>query len=49
MINKWLCCHEWEKLQRVDSYANANDTIPSRITFYYSCKKCGKIKKIDVK
>lgn len=46
IINKCFCCHEWEKLERVDMYSN---TLPSIITIYYCCKKCGKIKKIVIK
>lgn len=46
IINKWFCCHEWEKLERVDICSN---TLPSIITIYYCCKKCGKFKKIVIK
>ena len=49
IINKWFCCHEWTKLERVDTYSNTNATLPTIITIYYCCKKCGKFKKIVIK
>ena len=49
IINKWFCCHEWTKLERVATYSNTNATLPTIITIYYCCKKCVKFKKIVIK
>lgn len=38
--------HEWEKGERVVEYSIHDKMFPAYIGYLYSCKKCGKFKKI---
>lgn len=48
LAEKWSCCHEWELHQRMKSYDNYSCDIPWKVEETLICKKCGKIKKIQL-
>lgn len=45
---KFLCCHDWELKKEVNIYANRKVKKPFEIRSTYVCRKCGKIKKINL-
>lgn len=48
LVEKWACCHEWENRHITRSYKNDYDKMPSKVELTLICKKCGKIKKIEM-
>ena len=49
ILEKWVCRHEWEILQKVSFYQESNSELPHRIAYLLSCKKCGKLKQVEIK
>lgn len=48
LVEKWACRHEWENYRTTKSYENASDKFPWKVEHTLICKKCGKIKKIEI-
>lgn len=48
LIEKWACCHEWESHNITHVYMHENSKIPYKSKETLICKKCGKIKRIDL-
>ena len=40
-INKYLCCHEWEKYETVVTETTKKEII--KHDFLFKCTKCGKL------
>ena len=51
ILEKWSCHHEWSVYHQTEIYsqfANVDTDVPMKRRHTLICKKCGKIKKINV-
>lgn len=50
IFQKLFCSHDWKKLKEVARYETRYDCkygYPYKHIYIYTCKKCGKLKKIE--
>ena len=48
LIQKWSCCHDWERLESFRYFEDEKDKCPIGYARIYACKNCGKMKKIII-
>ena len=48
LLEKWACSHDWDQYHRTNVYEDDNTETPYKIKETLICKKCGKIKKIEL-
>ena len=49
LLDKWLCKHDWELFETHEVYTTFEFNMPEYHVYIFICKKCGKIKKVQVK
>ncbi len=48
ILLKLSCLHDWELRRRVYTYEDSSCKYPYKCEEFYVCRKCGKLKKIEV-
>ena len=48
ILEKVACKHEWESLVISNKYEDDDSKLPYKTTFIFSCRKCGKMKRIVI-
>jgi len=49
LIEKWACKHQWKVHHNMEVYNTLNNPkMPRKVRQTLICKKCGKIKQVDL-
>lgn len=47
-LRKKVCAHDWEEIKEIFIYGFVNNQYPIKRIYIYKCKKCGKLKRLEI-